>query len=166
MIERDSDKLSISRQCGLLGVSRSTYYHQPKGPSKEDLELMKLIDTEYLKAPFYGSRKMAELLSRLLNRPINRKRVQRFLMRLMGMDWFSRYVLTWRLSNTLEADFCVEALEEALDMQKPDIFNTDQGSQFTSTKFTGLLLDKKVKISMDGKGRFMDNKRRGNDFVR
>ena len=186
-------------------------YHQPKGPSEEDLVLMKLIDTEYLKTPFYGSRKMAELLSRLLNRPINRKRVQR-LMRLMGieaiyqkpntsrpdkgrmiypyllkgleinrpgmvfaadityipmrrgflylvavMDWFSRYVLSWRLSNTMDADFCVDALEQALDMQKPDIFNTDQGSQFTSGKFTGLLLDKKVKISMDGKGRFMDN---------
>ena len=211
MIEHGNANLSISRQCGLLGVNRSSYYHQPMEPSEEDLELMKLIDHEYLKTPFYGSRKMAELLGRVLGRPINRKRVQR-LMRLMGieaiyqkpntsrpgkghkvypyllkgleinrpgmvfaadityipmrrgflylvavMDWFSRYVLAWRLSNTLEADFCVEALEEALDMQKPDIFNVDQGSQFTSTKFTGVLLDKKVKISMDGKGRFMDN---------
>ena len=85
MIGRDNEKLSISRQCGLLGVSRSSYYHLSKGPSEEDLELMKLIDTEYLKAPFYGSRKMAELLGRLLNRPINRKRVQR-LMRLMGIE--------------------------------------------------------------------------------
>lgn len=83
MIGRGNDKLSISRQCGLLGVSRSSYYHQPKGPSAEDLELMKLIDAEHLKTPFYGSRKMAQLLSRLLNRPINRKRIQR-LMRLMG----------------------------------------------------------------------------------
>ena len=171
MIGRGNKKLSISRQCGLLGVSRSTYNHQPKEPSAEDLELKRLIDTEYLKAPFYGSRKIAKLLSRLLNRPINRKRVQR-LMRLMGieaiyqkpntsqpqkehmiypyllkgleinrsgmvfaadityipmrrgflylvavMDWFSRYVLSWRLSNTLDADFCVEALEQALDMQ-------------------------------------------------
>jgi putative transposase len=211
MIERGNEKLSTSRQCRLLGVSRSTYYHQPKGPSIEDLELMKLIDRQYLRTPFYGSRKMAELLTRVLDRPINRKRVQG-LMRLMGieaiyqkpntsrpgeghkiypyllggleinrpgmvfasdityipmrkgflylvavMDWFSRYVLSWRLSNTLEADFCVEALEQALEMQKPDVFNVDQGSQFTSTKFTGVLLDKKVKISMDGKGRFMDN---------
>ena len=156
MIGRGHEKLSISRQCGLLGVNRSSYYHQPMEPSEEDLELMKLIDHEYLKTPFYGSRKMAELLGRLLNRPINRKRVQR-LMRLMGieaiyqkpntsrpgkghkiypyllkgleinrpgmvfaadityipmrrgflylvavMDWFSRYVLAWRLSNTLE----------------------------------------------------------------
>ena len=73
------------------------------------------------------------------------------------MDWFSRYVLSWRLSNTLEADFCVDALEEALAKQVPDIFNTDQGSQFTSDKFTEMLLDQGVKISMDGKGRFMDN---------
>ena len=80
-----------------------------------------------------------------------------FLYLVAVMDWFSRYVLSWRLSNTLEADFCVEALKEALEMQKPDIFNLDQGSQFTSTKFTGVLLERKVKISMDGKGRFMDN---------
>ena len=211
MIERGNEKLPTKRQCRLLGVSRSTYYHQPKGPSAADLELMAQIDLEYLKTPFYGSRKMAKLLGRLLNRPINRKRVRR-LMRLMGtqaiyqkpnssrpgkghkiypyllkgleinrpgqvfaadityipmrrgflylvavMDWFSRFVLSWRLSNTLDADFCVEALEQALDMQKPDVFNVDQGSQFTSTEFTGMLLDKKVKISMDGKGRFMDN---------
>ena len=211
MIERGNQKLSISRQCGLLGVSRSSYYHQPQGPSEEDLKLMELIDRQYLKTPFYGSRKMAKLLGRALNRPINRKRVQR-LMRLMGMeaiyqkpntsrpgkghkiypyllkgleinrpgmvfaadityipmrrgflylvavmDWFSRFVLAWRLSNTLDTHFCLEALEEALGIQKPDIFNVDQGSQFTSTKFTGMLLDKGVKISMDGKGRFMDN---------
>ena len=62
-------RLPISRQCGLLDVKRSTYYHQPKGLSEEDLELMKLIDRQYLKTPFYGSRKMAELLSRVLNRP-------------------------------------------------------------------------------------------------
>ena len=211
MIERGNKKLPISRQCGLLGLNRSTYYHQPKGLSEEDLELMQLIDRQYLNTPFYGSRKMAELLGRLLNRPINRKRVRR-LMRLMGMeaiyqkpntsrpgkghkiypyllggleidrpgtvfaadityipmrrgflylvavmDWFSRYVLAWRLSNTLDTCFCLEALDEALDMQKPDIFNVDQGSQFTSTRFTGMLLDRGVKISMDGKGRFMDN---------
>ena len=85
MIGRENEKLPISRQCGLLDVKRSTYYHQPKGLSEEDLELMKLIDRQYLKTPFYGSRKMAELLSRVLNRPLNRKRVQR-LMRLMGIE--------------------------------------------------------------------------------
>ena len=73
------------------------------------------------------------------------------------IDWYSRYVLSWRLSNTLEADFCVEALEEALTKGKPDIFNTDQGSQFTSEAFTGLLQQNGVRISMDGKGSYNDN---------
>jgi len=74
------------------------------------------------------------------------------------MDWASRKVLAWRLSNTMEAEFCIEALEEALVRHgKPDIFNTDQGSQFTSPGFTGVLKDAGVKISMDGKGRWMDN---------
>ena len=74
------------------------------------------------------------------------------------MDWHSRAVLAWRLSNTLHADFCVEALEEALRrFGRPEIFNTDQGSQFTSTDFTGVLKAHGIKISMDGKGRCMDN---------
>jgi putative transposase len=83
------------------------------------------------------------------------------------MDWYSRYVVAWRLSNTLQhpatpcntldADFCVEALEEALGKGKPEIFNTDQGSQFTSEAFTGLLLERSIQISMDGKGRYLDN---------
>jgi len=73
------------------------------------------------------------------------------------IDWYSRYVLSWRLSNTLDADFCIEALEEALTKGKPDIFNTDQGSQFTSEAFTGLLQQHGVRISMDGKGSYNDN---------
>lgn len=73
------------------------------------------------------------------------------------MDQFSRYVLSWRLSNTLDADFCVEALEEALGKAEPEIFNTDQGSQFTSDAFTGHLLEQGIQISMDGKGRYLDN---------
>ena len=74
------------------------------------------------------------------------------------MDWFSRYVLSWRLSTTLHADFCVDALEAALAVHgSPEIFNTDQGSQFTGSAFTGVLLDAAVAISMDGRGRFMDN---------
>ena len=73
------------------------------------------------------------------------------------MDWFSRYVLSWRLSNSLDVSFCLEVLEEALEQGCPDIFNTDQGSQFTSNEFTGLLLSKGIKISMDGKGRAFDN---------
>lgn len=73
------------------------------------------------------------------------------------IDWFSRYVLSWRLSNSLDVSFCIEALEEALEKGCPDIFNTDQGSQFTSNDFTGVLLNKGVEISMDGKGRVFDN---------
>jgi putative transposase len=73
------------------------------------------------------------------------------------MDWYSRYVLAWRLSNTLDADFCVEALEQALRKGRPDIFNTDQGAQFTSEEFTGLLESHGVKISMDGRGSYSDN---------
>ena len=73
------------------------------------------------------------------------------------IDWYSRYVLSWRLSNTLEADFCVEALEEALGKGRPAIFNTDQGAQFTSEVFTELLEQHGVKISMDGKGSYNDN---------
>ena len=73
------------------------------------------------------------------------------------MDWFSRYVLSWEVSVTLEADFCVSALQQALSFGKPDIFNTDQGSQFTSTDFTKVLLDAGIQISMDGKGRVFDN---------
>lgn len=73
------------------------------------------------------------------------------------IDWHSRYVLSWRLSNTLDSDFCVEALEEALRNGLPEIFNTDQGSQFTSEAFTGLLLKNGIQISMDGKGRALDN---------
>ena len=73
------------------------------------------------------------------------------------MDWYSRYVLAWKLSNTLEVGFCVEALEEALGAGKPWISNTDQGSQFTSAAFTGALLEQGIQVSMDGKGRYSDN---------
>ena len=80
-----------------------------------------------------------------------------FLYLVVIMDWYSRYVLSWRLSNTLESDFCVEALREALRKGRPEIFNTDQGSQLTAEEFTGLLESQGVKISMDGKGRYADN---------
>ncbi len=80
-----------------------------------------------------------------------------FLYLVVIMDWYSRYVLSWRLSNTLDADFCVEALKEALQKGRPDIFNTDQGAQFTSEEFTGVLESHGVKISMDGRGSYSDN---------
>jgi len=166
---------------------------------------MRAIDEQYLRTPFYGSRKMAEVLG------INRKRAQR-LMRVMGieaiypkrrttwpgaghkiypyllrnvavtrpdqvwasdityvplrhgflylvavMDWYSRYVLSWRLSNTLTGSFCIEALEEALAVGQPEIFNSDQGSQFTAAAFTSRLESRGVAISMDGRGRAIDN---------
>jgi putative transposase len=188
-----------------LGLARSTRYYQPAGESAENLALMRAIDEEYLRHPFYGSRKFAELLS------VNRKRVQR-LMRRMGieaiypkrrttwpaaggqiypyllrdvavtrsdqvwssdityvplrhgflylvavMDWHSRCVLSWRLSNTLTGTFCTEALDEALAQATPEIFNSDQGSQFTATAFTSRLEARSVAISMDGRGRAIDN---------
>lgn len=80
-----------------------------------------------------------------------------FLYLVAVMDWHSRYVLAWRVSNTLEVDFCLEALEEALSKGKPEIFNTDQGGQFTSEAFTGLLEQHGIRVSMDGKGRYTDN---------
>ena len=210
MVDRQHPSLSAVRQCALLGVSRSSLYYRPVGDSREDLELMKLMDKGYLERPFFGSRRMGVWL-RKQGYWVNRKRVRR-LMRVMGlraiyrrpgtskpglghkvypyllrgmkitrpnqvwaadityipmargflylvaiMDWYSRYVLAWRLSNTLDVDFCLEALEEALRGGRPDIFNTDQGSQFTSEAFTELLKQHGVQISMDGKGRYRDN---------
>jgi len=194
----------------LLSISRSGLYYRPKGPSDKELDLMRMIDCQYLLTPFYGARKMAAWL-KSRGHVVSRKRVRR-LMRLMGlravyrrprtstpaqghkvypyllremqitrpnqawaadityipmergfmylvaiMDWYSRYVLAWRLSNSLDADFCIDALEEALRKGRPDIFNTDQGSQFTDDGFSGLLERHRVRISMDGKGRYTDN---------
>jgi putative transposase len=210
VVDRQNPSLSVKRQCRLLDISRSGLYYQPKGIPEEDLELMKLIDRQYLVTPFYGTRKVAAWL-KSQDHIVNRKRVRR-LMRLMGLkaiyrrprtsrpapghkiypyllkdmkitkpnqvwaadityipmargflylvaiiDWYSRYVLSWRLSNTLDADFCVEALKEALRKGKPEIFNTDQGAQFTSEAFTGTLEQHGVRISMDGKGSYNDN---------
>jgi len=211
MIEADKKKLSINRQCDLLGLSKSSYYRMPSPETDENHKLMRLIDEEYTRHPFLGSRGMRNYLRREGYR-INRKRVQR-LMLVMGlasiapqkrtsipapghrvypyllrklditrpnqvwcsdityirlkhgfvfltavMDWYSRYVLSWEVSVTIDDSFCVSALERALRCNaRPDIFNTDQGSQYTSTAFTGVLKDHDIDISMDGKGRAMDN---------
>jgi len=211
MIRRDHPGLSLSRQCNLLSISRSSFYYVLKGESPENLELMRRIDELFLKYPFFGSRQMVRQLCRE-GVCVGRHRVRR-LMRLMGleaiyqaprtssphpehriypyllrnlavtqanhvwcadityipvqrgflylvaiMDWATRHVLAWRLSNTMDASFCVEALNEALSKySKPEIFNTDQGSQFTSHDFTGVLKSAEVTISMDGRGRCMDN---------
>ena len=210
LVKPGDSGLSIVRQCELVGLSRSTYYLPPAVESAENLRLMRQIDEQYLKTPFYGSRRMTALLERR-GEAVNRKRVRR-LMALMGLeglhprprttvgdpearaypyllrdrvltrvdevwssdityvpmrrgfmyltaviDWFSRYVLSWRLSNTLEVRFCLEALDEALRRGRPEIFNTDQGSQFTSREYTGRLEAAGVAVSRDGRGRALDN---------
>ena len=210
-IVRSHTDLSLSRQCRLLSISRSSFYYTPKGESPENLALMRRIDELFLRCPFYGSRQMARQLRRE-NISVGRHRVRR-LMRLMGleaiyqaprtsaphpghrvypyllkglvidranqvwcadityipvrrgflylvaiMDWATRHVLAWRLSNTMDSRFCIEALREALARYgKPAIFNTDQGSQFTSLDFTGVLKNAEIAISMDGRGRCLDN---------
>jgi len=211
MITRDRPDLSLSRQCKVLSISRSSFYYRPKGESAANLALMRRIDELFLRYPFYGSRQMVRQLLRE-GRAVGRHRVRR-LMRLMGlqaiyqapktsaphpqhrvypyrlrglaierpdqvwcadityipvrhgflylvavMDWATRHVLAWRLSNTMDAGFCVEALDEALARNgRPEIFNTDQGSQFTSFDFTARLKAAGVTISMDGRGRCIDN---------
>ena len=209
-MERDHTAISTRRQCELLGVHRSGLYYQPVGESKENLRLMRLLDEQYTRTPFYGSRRMTAWLG-TQGYAVNRKRVWR-LMTLLGleavypkpqlsqpgeghrlypyllagatvarvnqvwsadityirmaqgfvylvavMDWFSRFVLSWSLSLTMEVDFCVEALQRALRRAKPEIFNSDQGSQFTSEKFCRELEARDIAISMDGRGRCLDN---------
>jgi len=211
MIDFNRPQISVASQCKLLNINRSTVYYKPKQVKKRDLDLMRIIDEQYLETPFYGSRSMRNHIGRL-GWTINRKPIQR-LMRQMGlqaiypkprttkphpqnkvypyllrglkinrpdqvwaadityvpmskgfmylvaiMDWHSRKVLSWRVSNSMDADFCVEALEEAIGKYgRPEIFNTDQGCQFTSELFTNVLKENNIKISMDGRGRYQDN---------
>ena len=211
MVEKGHPQLSVTKQCRLLGLKRSTYYYQAKGESPYNQELMRRIDKQFLETPFYGTRQMKRHLVNM-GYIVGRRRVKR-LMRKMGlaavyqkprtsnphrdhktypyllrglkvdrpnqvwcaditfiqmqrgflylvavMDWYSRAVLSWRLSNTMDSDFCVAALEDAINRYGvPDIFNTDQGSQFTSCDFTRTLKEAGTKISMDGRGRWMDN---------
>ena len=212
-IELDNQRISVSRQCELLGLARSSLYYRPCGDEAYNEQLMRRIDEQYMQTPFYGVRRMTEVLRRE-GHAVNPKRVRR-LMRLMGLeaiypkprgglsraaagqkrypyllgdleitcpdqvwgadityvpmyrgwlylvailDWFSRYVLSWELSVSLEADFCVAALERALATgRRPEIFNSDQGCQFTSEAFTSRLEAAGVRISMDGRGRVFDN---------
>lgn len=201
----------------MLNINRSVIYQQQKQQrnqcevdTREQL-FLQLIDEEYTRHPFFGSRKIRVYL-RGLGHKVNRKYVQR-LMRILGLagmapgpntskahpqhkvypyllrgldvvrsnhvwstdityirlprgfvylvaiiDWYSRKVLSWRLSNSMDASFCVDCLQEAIThFGKPDIFNSDQGSQFTSDAFTGVLIENGVTISMDGRGRALDN---------
>jgi len=210
MIEKDHPRLSVRCQCRLLGLARSALYYEPVGESEDNERVMRWIDREYTRHPFYGVPRMTAWLRRK-GEAINPKRVRR-LMRRMGLeaiypkkhlsvageghrrypyllrgvvvdrpnqvwcadityirlrrgfvylvavlDWYSRYLLSWAVSGSLEVEFCLEALEESLAEARPEIFNTDQGVQFTSEAFTGLLARQKIRISMDGRGRVFDN---------
>lgn len=210
MIEPGHTQISIRRQCDLLGINRASYYYQAASESPLNLELMRAIDEQYLKMPFYGWPRMTAHLRRQ-GYDINHKRVQR-LMQLMGLqaiyprsrpkrerhdhkiypyllrgleivhphqvgstditylpiqnglmylvaviDWYSRYILAWQLSHTLDGHFGQVALHQALSQGKPEIFNTDQGVQFTAEAFTSILEQAHIQISMDGRGRALDN---------
>jgi putative transposase len=208
---RGDASLSIRKQFDLISMPRSSYYYTPVEESKMNLKLMRLIDEQYMKHPYFGCPRMTDWLVSS-GYHVNHKRVSR-LMKLMGIqaitpgphtskpstghkiypyllrgvsvdhpdqvwstdftyipmktgflyltaiiDWYSRYILSWELSSTMENTFCILALEEALRKYKhPDVFNTDQGSQYTSEDFTHILLDQNIVISMDGKGRALDN---------
>jgi putative transposase len=208
-----NDTLALTTQCDLANVSRATVYAHKKAKEEDetDILLCQLVDEEYTRHPFYGSRKMVVYLGKH-GHHVNRKRVQRIMRKLclMGMapgpntskahpqhkvypyllrgvevvrpnqvwstdityirliggfvylvaiiDWYARKVLSWRLSNTMDAQFCVDCLEEALRLYgTPEMFNSDQGSQFSSEAFTGVLQRDGITISMDGRGRAFDN---------
>jgi putative transposase len=210
LVTAEDPALSVTRQCALLEMARSSWYYTPAGESTENLELMRKMDEQYTQTPFYGIRRMTAWL-RQQGYAVNHKRVGR-LLRLMGLealypkprlsvpgdgvkrypyllrgraitavndvwstdityirlqqgflylvavlDWYSRYVLAWELSNTLDTGFCLDALERALQHGQPAIFNTDQGVQFTSAAYTSRLEAAGIQISWDGRGRALDN---------
>ena len=210
LIERTNNRITVNRQCELMELARSSYYYSPVKTDKKDNNLMRLIDKQYTKTPFYGIRRITKTAQNM-GYVVNHKRIAR-LMRVMGieaiypkprlsksnkesrkypyllrglsiewpnqvwstdityigllngfvylaaiMDWYSRYVVSWALSNTLDSFFCVEMLEKALKSTKPEIFNSDQGTQFTSEDFTGILKKHQIRISMDSRGRAYDN---------
>jgi putative transposase len=210
LIEPEHPDLSIRQQCELIDLCRASYYLPPAVETAENLALMRRLDELHLWHPYYGSRRLAHVLS-TPRQPINRKRVRR-LMQVMGIealypkprtthrdqnhkiypyllrnleivrpnqvwsadityvpmpagfmylvaviDWFSRFVLAWELSNTLDGTFCVAAIEAARRWGLPEIFNSDQGVQFTSKAMTDRWESWGVAISMDGRGRALDN---------
>lgn len=211
MIEPCCPVLSISAQCQLLSLNRSSFYYIPSGESDDNLAIMRLLDEKYFTIPFYGALRLTAMLI-LAGYKVNIKRVRR-LMRIVNwqtiyreahttisdkthykypyllrglkivrcnqvwamdityipmktgfmyltaiIDLNSRYVVQWSLSNSMSAEWCSEVLQEAIKNHGvPEIFNTDQGSQFTSEVFINTLIDNGIKISMDGKGRALDN---------
>lgn len=209
-MEPENKMISVSRQCELLRLNRSSYYYKSERDDSYNEYLMRLIDEQYTRTPFFGVPKMLAWLQRQ-GHWVNIKRVRR-LMRLMRlyaiypkprlsksndehkkypyllkgvtvdhpdqawasdityirllhgfvylvviMDWFSRYVLSWELSITLDRDFCIDALKKNLLISKPEIFNSDQGPQYTSEDFINVLKNEDIRISMDGRGRLYDN---------
>jgi putative transposase len=209
-IETEHPRLSVARQCALLGLARSSYYYVAVPESPENLRYLRLLDEEYTRHPFYGVPKMTVWLQQSGHR-VGCKRVRRLLRQLGLMavypkprlslnplehrrfpyllrglsidrpnqvwstdityirlrsgfvylvailDWYSRLVLAWELSISLEVGFCLAAVERALRDQRPEIFNTDQGVQFTCAQFQAPLLAAQVRLSMDGRGRVFDN---------
>lgn len=211
MVESNHEALSVNKQLDLVSISSSSFYYVPKGESEENRAILRLLDEQYFKTPFYGVLRLTALLVGL-GYKVNRKRVRRLMqildwktiyrqpkttignkqhkkypyllgglkinrcnqvwatdityipmktgyMYLMAVvDLHSRYVLHWSLSNSMTAEWCAEVLQETLyQYGKPEIFNTDQGSQFTSDVFIKALTENEIKISMDGKGRALDN---------
>ena len=213
LVDKSHPKLSMRKQCKLLGVSRSSVAYQAVAEDPEDIRIKRLLDEIYMIDPCLGSRRLRTVLERDHGLKVNRKRLQRlrreigqeaiwckprtsipdnghrkypYLLRNLTidrpdqvwcsdityvpmpgghaylcavMDWHSRKVLGWSLSNTMGTDLCLKALENALAStgRVPEIFNTDQGCQFTSAEWIGRLSDLGVRIRMDGRGRWMDN---------
>lgn len=210
LVEPNHLEIPIYRQCELIDLARASYYYEPAGETEYNLFLMRMLDEQYTRTPFYGVPRMTAWL-RIQGHQVNPKRIER-LMRKMDlqaiypkpklskkgvvfskypyllrgmvidrpnqvwstdityirlrqgfvylvavMDWFSRYVLSWEVSNSLDSHFCLWALERAFQKGIPDIFNSDQGSQFTSESFTSRLKTAGIRISWDGRGRFWDN---------
>ncbi len=215
MISKDHSKLSVSSQCKLLDLNRSSLYYKPKGESDLNHEMMRLMDQHYLEHPYKGAERMHVWLTKDKGYRVNKKRIERLYYDVMGLrsvlpgkhtsvrnkdhkvypyllrdlkiskvnevwamdityipmvrghmyltaiiDLYSRYVVGWSVSNTMDAQWCVDCLRQAEQQHgRPQIINTDQGSQFTSEEFTGYVLrkDRDTRLSMDGKGRATDN---------
>jgi len=213
LIDRADPGVSITRQCELLELNRSSFYYQSNGETALNLELMRMMDEHYLEHPYKGAGQMYKWLTRKKGYEVSRNRIERLYYRVMGLrsvqpgphtskrckehkaypyllrdltvkrpnhvwstdityipmakgflyltaiiDVYSRYVVHWLVSNTMEAEWCAQVFNEATEMYGcPEIINTDQGSQYTADAFTDAVLSKGVKLSMDGKGRATDN---------
>lgn len=215
LVDRSNTELSITKQCELLSLNRSSLYvvKQPKSESEMNLEILALMDRKYTERSDYGSRRMHKWLSLDMGYTVNIKRVDRLYYDVLGlssllpgphtsvarkehkkypyllrnvsitypnqvwvtditylpmnmgfmyliaiMDVYSRKILSWSLSNTMDSKWCCDILEQTIEQYgRPAIFNTDQGSQFTSDDFAYRVLNNGIKLSMDGKGRALDN---------